>query len=338
MSPAVMAGSQAQVGVLVANIGSPDALTVRAVRRYLAEFLGDRRIINLPRWLWLPILHGVILNTRPRRSARLYARIWTEQGSPLVTTLHRQAEGVHAHMRACTGLDIPVVAAARYSKPRIRDGLRQLRDAGVSRVLVFPLFPQYSSTTTASIYDAVFDELKQWRHVPELRIVQHYHTHPRYIDAVANAVREAWAERGRPQRLLFSFHGIPHSYSQRGDPYDAECQATAGLVAERLGVPRTMWDVSFQSRFGPTAWLQPYTNDTLAAWGHERLQQVHVVCPGFSADCLETLHEIDQEGREVYEAAGGSGFYYIPALNERPEHLNVLKEIALCHLQGWLKG
>lgn len=324
------ADSEASVGVLLANTGTPAAPTAAALRPYLAQFLGDRRIIELPRWLWLPILHGVLLNIRPARSARLYARLWTDEGSPLLLNTRRQAQGLSARLRS-----LPVAIGMRYGEPSIATGLRQLRDRGVRRVLVFPLFPQYSATTTGAVFDAVFDELKRWRSLPELRTVAHYHTHPLYLTALANTIREAWAAHGRPQRLLLSFHSLPQRYIQAGDPYADECRQTAEVLAQQLGLAQHEWSLAFQSRFGPVAWLQPYTDEVLQAWGRAKLERVHVVCPGFAADCLETLDEIGHEGRASYEQAGGRGFHYIPALNDRADHLDALAAIARTHLQGW---
>jgi ferrochelatase len=323
-------------GILLCNTGTPAAPTTRAIRAYLAQFLSDQRIIEAPRWLWLPILHGIILNTRPVRSAKLYRRIWTENGAPLLTMMCAQAEALRDQLFARTHQAIPVVVGMRYGDPSIASGLRQLREAGVRRLLVLPLFPQYSATTTAAMFDAVFSELKMWRWMPEIRTIAHYHDHPDYITALANTVREARTEHGTPEKLLFSFHGIPQSYFLKGDPYYCECQKTARLVAEQLGLSATAWDVAFQSRFGSEPWLQPYTDVTLATWGHAKLKSVHVLCPGFAADCLETIDEIGHEGRHTYTEAGGTNFHYIPALNTRPDHLTALTKLVLTHLQGWL--
>jgi ferrochelatase len=327
----------APIGVLLTNLGSPEQPTPRALRTYLAEFLGDRRVIEMPRAFWLPLLHGVILNVRPRHSARLYAEVWTPQGSPLVVTLKRQAEALHAKLAARSGReDVRVVAAARYGRPSIREGLQQLRAAGVRRVLVFPLFPQYTAVTTATVFDVVFNELSRWRVVPELRTIRHYPDHPAYITTVAESIREGWVAHGIPERLLFSYHGIPQHYCQAGDPYEDECGRTSQLVAGRLGLPREAWQMGFQSQFGPGQWLGPATHSVLEAWGTERRKRVDVVCPGFSADCLETLHEVAHEYRERYEQAGGCGYRYVPALNVRADHVDALAQITLTHLQGWL--
>jgi ferrochelatase len=308
------------------------------LRNYLAQFLADRRVIELPRWFWLPLLHGVILTVRAPRSAQMYTQVWTPQGSPLIATLQRQAEGLRSRIVAQTGRrDVFVEAAARYGQPAIPAGLRRLRDAGVGRVLIFPLFPQYTAVTTATIFDVAFDELKRWRLVPELRTVQHYPDQPAYIAALADSIREGWAQAGMPERLLFSYHGIPQRYCQAGDPYEEECRRTSQLVAEKLAFPRERWQMGFQSQFGPGQWLGPATHTVLQAWGVEKCRRVDVVCPGFAADCLETLYEVAQEYREHYEQAGGGGFRYVPALNERADHLDALAQIALGHMQGWLE-
>ena len=324
------------IGILLTNVGSPAAPTPAALRRYLAQFLGDERVIEYPRWLWQPLLHGVILNTRPRRSARLYQRIWTADGSPLVGIMRRQAAGLAA---ALTTGDVPVkvVIGVRYGEPSIPAALRELDAAGAQRVLVLPLFPQYSATTTATSLDAVFDELKTWRCVPELRTVNRYGDHPLYIAALAASIREAWATDGRPDRLLLSFHGIPRDYADKGDPYPDECRRTAGLLAAALGLTDEQWAATFQSRFGPSEWLQPYTDETLAEWGRAGLRRVDAACPGFSADCLETTDEIGHEGAETFEEAGGGELRYIPALNDRPDHIAALAAVAQAHLQGWLE-
>lgn len=335
-SPSYDPTAPSTVGILLTNVGSPAAPTPGALRRYLAQFLGDERVIEYPRWLWQPLLHGVILNTRPRRSARLYQRIWTAEGSPLATTLRRQAAALEAALTD-DGAVVKVAGGVRYGEPSIAAALRQLDAAGARRVLVLPLFPQYSATTTATSLDAVFDELKTWRHVPELRTINRYGDHPLYIAALAASIRESWARDGRPERLLLSFHGIPRDYAGKGDPYPGECRRTAELLAAALGLSEAEWAATFQSRFGPSEWLRPYTDETLAEWGRAGLGSVAAVCPGFSADCLETTDEIGREGAETFHEAGGGQLRYIPALNDRPDHIAALAAIAREHLHGWLE-
>ncbi|MDH5506125.1 MAG: ferrochelatase [Anaerolineae bacterium] len=325
-----------RIGLLLTNIGSPQAPTPRALRKYLKEFLSDARIIDWPRWIWLPILHTIILTFRPRRSARLYQNVWTSDGSPLLFTLERQARLLTETLAAQNSQDIAVEIGMRYGSPSIAAGLRSLRKQGVGRILVLPLFPQYSSTTTASTLDAVFDELKTWWALPELRTVNSYHDHPTYINALAHSIQARWSEHGQPEKLLFSFHGVPARFNDTGDPYLAECLRTSRLVAHQLDLPDSAWHTSFQSRFGPEPWLQPYTDATLHAWGAAGLSSVNVVCPGFSADCLETLDEIDREARESFIHAGGKEFAYIPALNDQAGHIAALAAIASSHMQDWV--
>ncbi len=318
------------------HTGSPAAPSPAALRPYLAEFLADRRIVNLPRWLWLPILHTIILHTRPKRSARLYQNIWTETGSPLLEMVDRQVEGLRARLGMHTDLPVAVISGMRYGQPSIGSALQALHHAGVERVLVFPLFPQYSRTTFDSAMDAVTAALDRMAWKPALRTVDHYHDHPGYLEALAASIAAHRRVHGNPGRILFSFHGIPQSYARAGDPYEQACHETARWTADRLGLARGEWEIAFQSRFGPVAWLQPYTDVLLEEWGRAGIECVDVVCPGFSADCLETIDEIGREGAEVFRAAGGGELRYIQALNDWPDHLQALTDIAITHLGDWL--
>lgn len=322
------------IGILLTNTGSPSAPTPEALRPYLHQFLSDRRVVDYPRWLWGPILHGIILRTRPRRSARLYQKIWTPEGSPLVRIAQRQADGV----RKLLGEGDPVQMAIgmRYGEPSIARRLRELRGRGVSRFIIFPLFPQFTGATTSSTFDAVAEEIETWTENVEIQTIDNYHDHPAYLRALTASIWEAWAEFGRPDRLLFSFHGIPDRYRRNGDPYREQCEATARGVASELHLNEDEWQIAFQSRFGPEPWLKPYTDETLTAWGQEGVRIAHVICPGFSADCLETVDEIGREARHTFLTAGGQDFHYIPALNDRPDHLAALTEILTDHLQDWL--
>jgi ferrochelatase len=322
-------------GVLLANLGSPDAPTVPALRRYLAEFLADRRVVDLPRALWLPFLHAVILNVRPPRSARLYRRVWTPDGAPLVAISRRQGAALETALRAEVQGVLHVAVGMRYGNPSIRSALEALRDRGCTRLLVLPAYPQYFSGTTGSTFDAVASTLRRWRRVPALRFVADYHDDPAYVGAVAASIRELWSEQGEPDRLLFSFHGIPVRYERAGDPYARQCRRTATLIADALGLPYERWLLAFQSRFGREKWLEPFTDRTLTAWGHDGVRRVDVVCPGFAADCLETLEEIAMLNRDFYLGAGGERFRYIPALNDRPDHIGALAAVATRHLHGW---
>lgn len=321
-------------GILITNLGTPGAPTPGAVRRYLAEFLSDPRVVELPRWLWLPILHGVILRIRPRRAARAYRSIWTGRGSPLLYICMELAGRLQQACREFPG-PVRVELAMRYGRPSIAAGLQALQQAGARRILLLPLYPQYSATTTATTFDAVSKILQQWRWLPELRMINHYNDHPAYIQAVADSIRTHWQSHGQADKLLFSFHGLPKKYFLQGDPYFCECQATARLVAENLQLDAGQWQVSFQSRFGREEWLQPYTDHTLKQWGKQGIGHVQVVCPGFSADCLETLEEIAVENREVFLHAGGKEYSYIPALNAEAQHVTMLMELIKQHTAGW---
>ena len=323
------------LGVLLLNLGTPDASTASAVRRYLAEFLSDPRVIELSRPLWWLVLHGVILRVRPRRSAQAYRSVWTEAGSPLLSIARRQAAALQERLDAQLPGPVRVELGMRYGNPSVASALANLHAANARRLLVMPLYPQYSATTTASTFDAVTKELSTWRWLPEVRFVNQYHDDKGYIDALAGSVRSHWAEQGEPERLLFSFHGIPKDYFLNGDPYHCQCHKTARMTAEALGLPPERWQVSFQSRVGTKEWLRPYTDETLKTWGREGVGTVHAVCPGFSADCLETLEEIAVENRGYFLSAGGNHFGYIPALNDGAAHMDMLVDLVRRHVAGW---
>jgi len=336
MNPPVHRHDQPKrIGVLLINLGTPDAPDRRAVRRYLKEFLWDPRVVEAPRLPWWLALNLVILNTRPGRSAEAYHKIWSEEGSPLLTISRRQQQALHERLTQDHGDGLIVELAMRYGQPSIAKGLARLREQGADRVLVFPLYPQYSATTTASVFDAVTDELRSWRWLPELRFVNHYHDEPAYIRALAESVCEHRARYGTADRLLFSFHGIPQKYFEQGDPYFCECQKSARLLAETLELADDAWMLSFQSRLGPKQWLQPYTDQTLHKLAGDGVKSVQVLCPGFSADCLETLEEIAMENREVFLKAGGERYEYIPCLNDRITHIEALAVVITRHLTGW---
>jgi len=323
-------------GILLTNLGTPDAPDAPALRRYLREFLGDPRVIELPRILWWTILNLFVLPSRPAKSAALYRKVWTDQGSPLLETVKRQARGIDEILRREVGSPVHVAYGMRYGNPSIGEALRSLGSQGCRRILVFPLYPQYSGATVGSTFDAVAAELATWRWVPELRTIHQYHDDPAYIRALAASIRELWEREGEPEKLLFSFHGIPLRYFQAGDPYFCQCQKLARLTAESLAIPRERWEVSFQSRFGREEWLKPYTDKVVSALPKAGVRKLDVVSPGFSADCLETLEELDQQNREFFHHAGGERFRYIPALNDRPDHLGVLAGIVLRNLGGWV--
>ncbi len=323
-----------RTAVVLANLGTPDGPDTASVRRYLAEFLADPRIVEMPRWLWRLILHGVILRIRPRRSAHAYAKVWTPAGSPLQTGTRGLAEALDAAMRA-SGHDVVVRHAMRYGNPSIPAVLRELGAAGMQRLLVVPLFPQFSATTAASVLDAVGAELRGWRVPPELRFVNEYHADPGHLDALARSVEAHWASNGRGERLVLSFHGIPERYVRNGDPYRAQCEATAAGLRERLGLAPEAMVVCFQSRVGREPWLSPYTDHVLAALPREGVRSIDIVCPGFSIDCLETLEEIAMAGRDTFLAAGGERYRYIPSLNDSPGQVDALQALVARHLQGW---
>ncbi len=328
-------GKASPIGILITNLGTPDAPTSSALRKYLGEFLWDSRVVEIPRPVWWLILHGFVLPFRPRRSAKNYLRIWDNEGSPLLLTAQKQAAALQAYLN--NQFPGPVITALgmRYGNPSIESALEKLREANVQRLLVFPLYPQYSAATTASTFDAVAAVFNKWRRIPEMRMINQYHDDPDYIGALARSIREHWQRHGREGRLLMSFHGMPKRTLLAGDPYYCQCQKTGRLIAERLELADDEWFVSFQSRFGREEWLQPYTDKTLKKWAKEGVKRVDVISPGFSADCVETLEELDLENREVFMAAGGEEYFYIPALNERDDHIRALGELVLRHTQGW---
>jgi len=332
--PARAHGSAAGAALLLVNLGTPDAPTPAALRRYLAQFLSDPRVVEIPRWLWWPVLHGVILRTRPAKSAAKYASIWTPEGSPLALWTERQA-GLVGRQLAERGHHVQVRVAMRYGRPAIAEALSALRAEGATRVLVLPLYPQYAAATTGSVTDDVTRWTRTARRVPELRFVHEYHDDSGYIDALAHQVQAHWQAHGQGERLVLSFHGLPQRSLALGDPYHCHCQKTARLLAARLQLAPERLRVTFQSRFGKAQWLQPYTRPTLQRLASEGVRRVDVMCPGFVADCLETLEEIDQEARAAFLAAGGEVFGYINCLNVRPDWIAALADIAERHLQGW---
>ncbi|MCU7844533.1 MAG: ferrochelatase [Candidatus Thiodiazotropha sp. (ex Monitilora ramsayi)] len=323
------------LGVLLVNLGTPDEATTSAVRRYLAEFLSDPRIVAIPRILWMIILHGIVLRVRPKKSATAYRSIWTEEGSPLLVISRKQQAALEESVTHRLGGKVSFTLGMRYGNPSIPAALAQLRERNVQRLLILPLYPQYSATTTASIFDAVTNELQRWRWIPETRFIHRYYHEPGYISALSESIREFREREGTADKLLFSFHGIPKDYHESGDPYPDQCHATAQDVVDSLGLEDHQWQVSFQSRFGAQEWMKPYTDETLKQWGAEGVESVQVICPAFSGDCLETLEEIAVENRGYYLEAGGKSYAYIPALNDRPEHIAMLSDLILKHVSGW---
>jgi len=325
-----------RVGVILLQLGTPGAPTAGALRRYLRQFLSDRRVIDLPRALWLPILYLAVLPRRPAQSAALYRKVWTPQGSPLLVTTRAQAAALEQRLATTTGVAVRVLVGMRYGEPSIASALAELMNAGVDRVLAFPMYPQYAGATTGSSLEQLFRDAAPLRTVPAIRVVPPYYDDPGYIQALATTVRETLAAaRAAPDQLLFSFHGLPKRYATLGDPYPEQCQATARLVEQALSLNGLAYRVVFQSRFGREEWLQPYTDKTLEELGAAR-KRVAVMCPGFTADCLETLEEIRLRGAEQFEHAGGESYTVVPCLNEHPMWLDAMATIARRELGGWI--
>ncbi len=313
-----------KVGVLLVNLGSPDAPTTSKVRRFLREFLGDPRVVNLPRALWWVILNFFVLPFRPRKSARAYREIWTDKGSPLVLYTRQLCNKLAVAIGSET---LHIDYAMRYGKPVIADKLAAFQAQGIDEIVVLPLYPQYSSTTTASVYDAVDDVVRSWRHIPGLTFISDYHDHEAYIASVAESIKKFWIKHGRNELLLMSFHGLPAKLTELGDPYYHHCQKTAAMVAERLALHDHQWKLVFQSRFGKAEWLKPYCIEVLQDLPQQGYKEVDVVCPGFSVDCLETLEEIALSNKEIFLSAGGKSYRYIPALNDSDEHVKQVIEL-----------
>ncbi|MBP6394659.1 MAG: ferrochelatase [Giesbergeria sp.] len=332
--PPYVHGQAARTAILLCNLGTPDAPTAPALRRYLGQFLSDHRVVEIPKPIWWLILHGIILRTRPAKSAAKYASIWTPEGSPLAMWTSKQAKLLRGWLGEA-GSNVLVRHAMRYGNPSIASQLDALKAEGATRILVLPLYPQYSATTTASVFDAVYSWAARTRNVPELRFVNHYHDDPGYIDALARTVQTHWKHHGPPDKLVMSFHGVPERTLQLGDPYHCESHKTARLLAERLGLQKDDWQLTFQSRFGKAKWLQPYTEPTLIEMAKAGVGRVDVICPGFTGDCLETLEEINQEAREAFLHAGGKEFHYIACLNDSTPWITALSHIAQQHLSGW---
>ncbi len=334
-------GDALKVGVLMVNLGTPDAPTKKALRVYLKQFLSDPRVVEtpFPRWIWWLILNGIILNIRPKKSAAAYASIWGEVGggSPLMAISKKQHQAVKNYLSE-NNINVVTELAMRYGNPSIATGLKELKAQNVDRLLVLPLYPQYSASTTASIFDAVTDELQNWRLIPEVRFINHYHDHPKYIDALTESVKQHWQQHGKPDQLLMSFHGVPKRYLINGDPYHCECHKTARLLAASLGLDKNQYCVTFQSIFGREEWLKPYTMDTLKALPKKGHKHVQIICPGFAADCLETLEEIAVENKSYFIEAGGMEFSYIPALNTEQPHIILLTDLIKTKCSDWLNA
>lgn len=323
-----------RLGILLVNLGTPDSPEPADVRRFLAEFLWDPRVIEAPRWIWWLALHGVILRIRPTRSSHAYKQIWTESGSPLLLHSKALTQGIREKLSARLGDAVRVALGMTYGKPSIASAMQELKDQNVRRLLVLPLYPQYSATTTGSVFDRVSNVLQTWRWLPELRFITGYHEAPSYISAVAASIRQHWQHHERGH-LLFSFHGIPRRYLLAGDPYHCQCLKTARLISEQLGLAAEDWSLGFQSQYGREEWLRPYTDELLIQHARQGRSSVTVACPGFATDCLETLEEIALRNRATFLANGGRSYTYVPALNAGDAHADLLCNLIEQNVQGW---
>ena len=335
--PAYTHGTPQKTGILLVNLGTPEAPTSQAVRPYLKQFLGDPRVVEIPRLVWWLILNGIILNVRPKKSAAKYASIWLPEGSPLRVYTEKQAVLLKGYLGERTQTPLVVDFAMNYGNPSIADALLRLKRQNCQRILIVPMFPQYAASSTAPVFDQLFSALQKTRNVPALRTVRNFHDHAGYISSLAANINHYWSKHGRPDQLVMSFHGVPQYTLEKGDPYHCECHKTGRLLAEALGLSAAQYTVSFQSRFGRAEWIKPYTTATLKALGSQKTRRVDVVCPGFVADCLETLEEIAMEGREDFLHAGGGEYHYIPCLNANDDWIHALSDLVMDNLQGWLE-
>jgi ferrochelatase len=329
-------GDQLKVGILLANLGTPDAPTAKALRPYLRQFLSDRRIVEIPRAIWWLILNGIILVIRPKKSAEKYASVWATEGSPLMVHAKKQTLLLRGFLAQKINSPFAVELGMSYGNPSMASAIEKLKAQHCDRILVFPLYPQYAASSTASALDAVWRTLLKTRNVPAIRSIKHYHDHPAYIEALAQSVREHWRINGKPNKLIMSFHGVPKFHLLKGDMYHCECHKTARLLAEALELNKDEYAIAFQSRFGKQEWLKPYLASMLESLGKAKLKRIDVICPGFSSDCLETLEEIAMEGKHIFQSNGGGEYHYIPALNENDAWIHAMTTIALENLQGWV--
>ena len=331
-------GDQLKVGILLANLGTPDAATAKALRPYLGQFLMDRRVVEIPRFIWCWILHCIILVIRPKKSAAKYAQVWLPEGSPLLVHSQKQAQLLRGFLVQKIKSPFVVELGMSYGNPSMKSAIEKLKAQHCDKILVFPLFPQYAASSSAAVFDAVWKVLLKMRNVPAIRTIRNYHEHPAYIAALAASANDYWMINGRPEKLVMSFHGVPKVHLTKGDPYHCQCHKTARMLAEALGLNKNQYQVAFQSRFGKQEWLKPYLTITLAELGKTKLKRIDVICPGFSGDCLETLEEIAMEGKEIFQHAGGGEYHYIPALNENDAWIHAMTKIALENLQGWVSA
>ncbi len=329
-------GATKKTGVLLVNLGTPELPTSSAVKKYLAQFLSDKRVVEIPRIIWFLILHLIILRFRPKKSAEKYRSIWTDSGSPLRFNTENQADSLRRSITNRIRSPLVIDYAMRYGTPSIDSAILKQKKENVVNILVVPLFPQYCSSTTGSVFDAVADTYKRLRNMPGLRFIRNFHDNPGYIMASANLIKNFWKNRGLPSRLILSFHGVPEFSLREGDPYHCECHKTGRLITEKLGISQDNVIVSFQSRFGRAEWLKPYTIGIMKNLGQAKTERVDVFCPGFVSDCLETLEEIAMENRDVFLTAGGKEFNYIPCLNDSTSWLSALEELVIDNLEGWV--
>ena len=328
-------GTKLRIGVLLSNLGTPDKPQRKELRVYLKEFLSDPRVIETPKLIWQIILNGIILNTRPQKSAKNYQKVWTDEGSPLLVILNKQKKLTQDLLKK-ENLELEFATGMRYGNPSIAKGLEELREKNCNKIIVLPMYPHYCAATTGSTFDAVTNIMQKWRWVPSFRFISTYHDHPDYIKALANSIQKHWDKNGKPDKILFSYHGIPKKYFTKGDPYHCLCSKTTRLVREQMGLTEEFAMTTFQSRFGPEEWLQPYTDKTVEKLAKDKIEHLQIVAPGFSADCLETIEELDGENREIFEEHGGKKFSYIPCLNDQSDHINLIGALIKNELQGWL--
>jgi ferrochelatase len=328
-------GSGLKTGILLTNLGTPDEPTPPSLRTYLKQFLSDGRVIETPKAIWWFILNGIVLRTRPAKSAKAYQSVWTDDGSPLLLYTKKQKNLIKQQLEKKYPKLIFDIGM-RYGNPSIAEGLNNLRNQNCDRIIVLPLYPQYCAATTGSTFDAVALELQQWRWVPSLRFIGSYYDQPLYIQALKNSIEEFWRKNDKPKKLLFSYHGIPKKYLDKGDPYHCFCRKTTRLVAESMNLPEGNYMTTFQSRFGPAEWLQPYTDKTIESLAKEGIDDIHVISPAFSSDCLETIEELNEENREIFIENGGKKFGYIPCLNDREDHILLLTSLLENELHGWV--
>ncbi len=318
--------NQSKTGVLLVNLGTPDEATPKAVKRFLSQFLHDKRVVDMTRWLWCPLLHGVILPIRAPKVAKLYQGVWMSEGSPLMVFSRRQASKLQR------SLNVPVELGMTYGNPSLLSGVQSLLEQGVEKVIVLPLYPQYSATTTAAVVDGLGKAFKQMTVVPSFEVIGDYHDHPLYIQALADSVRDTWRERGESEYLLCSYHGIPKRYADNGDVYPQHCEKTTELLAQELGLDSDRIGMTYQSRFGREEWLQPYTDKTLEKLPNQGIKKLDIIAPAFSVDCLETLEELSEECCDIYKEAGGESFNYIPCLNDSDKHIELMASLVNARL------